>query len=382
MNDERRRAGLLISDLRKLHHQMPRWAVALLSVVAAAVVASHITHLLITLMISAGLAYILNSAVVAFEARGMKRSLSVLLLFFLGAAVAITMELIFAPYLAQEISKGYERLPEFSRQLEATLLSSTSDTARNYPMAGEVIRKLVDTLIGPNGFLGRTLDVTELLTQATPFIMGLILVPFFVFFLLKDWPGVLKKAMDLVPPSYVETTVSVVAEINILIGKYLRGLAGDCVSMGVLASLGLWLIGVDNHITLGILTGLANVIPYLGPVIACSVSSLIALMQFNSFDAVLNVVLLYIVIKVIDDLFLQPMMIGKSVKLHPMLLVITIIVGENLFGITGMILGVPVVTAAQKTVQILLEHRRETARRGAAVSTAGYHLERTPVRPI
>ncbi len=382
MNDERRRADLSIRDLRKLHHQMPRWAAILLAAGAAAVIASHITHLLITLMISAVLAYIMNSAVIALEARGIKRSMAVLQLFVLGAAVVASLEILFAPYLAQEISKGYGKLPEFSRQLEATLLSSTTNTAQNYPMVGEAIRKLVDTLIGPDGFLGRTLDMTELLTQAAPVIMGLILVPFFVFFLLKDWPGAVRKAMDWVPPSCVETTVSVIAEINILVGKYLRGLAADCISMGVLASLGLWLIGINNHITLGILTGLANVIPYLGPVIACSVSSLIALMQFNSFDAVLNVVLLYIVIKVIDDLFLQPVMIGRSVKLHPMVLVITIIVGENLFGIIGMILGVPVVTAAQKTVQILLEHRREAMRREALGRVPIQHLDKSPIRPI
>lgn len=382
MTEERHRGGLSLTDLRKLHHQMPRWVMILLIVGLVAVIASHITHLLITLTIAAVIAYILSSAVIAFEARGIKRSVAVIQLFILGAVVVISGELVFAPYLGQELSKGYARLPEFSRQIEATLLSSAHNSTQTYPIAGQVIRKLVDTLIGPRGFLERTLDVTEILMQATPFIMGLILVPFFVFFLLKDWPLVLKRVMDRMPPSYVETTVSVIAEMNILIGKYLRGLAGDCFLMGVLASLGLWLIGIDNPISLGILTGLANVIPYMGPVIACSVSCLIALMQFNSFDAVLNVVLLYVFIKLIDDLFIQPLMIGKSVKLHPMLLVITIIVGENLFGIGGMILGVPVVTAAQKTVGILLEHRREAVKRESAGRLMPHHLDKSPVRPI
>ena len=83
-----------------------------------------------------------------------------------------------------------------------------------------------------------------------------------------------------------------------------------------------------------------------------------------------------------DDLVIQPLLIGKSVHLHPMLLVITLIVGEKLFGITGLILGVPVVTAAQKTAVILLEHRREMLRREAAESFITQHPAESPVRPI
>ncbi|MGO9954168.1 MAG: AI-2E family transporter [Dissulfurispiraceae bacterium] len=81
-------------------------------------------------------------------------------------------------------------------------------------------------------------------------------------------------------------------------------------------------------IMLGILSGVANIVPYLGPIIGCTVSSLVALMQYRSFDPVLNVVVLYFAIKLMDDLVIQPLVIGKRVHLHPMLLVITLIVGE------------------------------------------------------
>ena len=382
MSDERHEGSVSLAALRRLHHQIPRWVLVLLIAGLAAVVARHIAHLLITLTVSAVIAYILNGVVVRLETLGIKRSVAVMQLFSLAAAFLVAGHFLFSPYLKQEIRKDYAKLPEFSRQLEATLLSSAHDSIQSYPVLEQVIRKAVDAVIGPRGLLERALNVSEILTQATPFIMGLILVPFFVFFLLKDWPGFLKRIMDLVPPSYVETTISVIAEMNILIGKYLRGLAGDCFSVGVLASLGLWLIGINNPVSLGILTGFANVIPYLGPVIGCSASCLIALMQFNSLDAVLNVILLYVFLKLMDDLFLQPLMIGKSMKLHPMLLVVSIIVGENLFGIIGMVLGVPAVTAAQKTVRILREHRREAMRREAAGGMVLRRLEEPPLRPV
>jgi predicted PurR-regulated permease PerM len=361
---------------------MPRWVIVLLITGVTVAIASRITHLLMTLVVSALVAYILNSAVNAIERIGIRRSVAVILLFVLMAGVALSVDVVFIPDLKQEIINAYSKLPAFSRQVQDALLSSAEQSAETSPLIESGIRKLVDSAFGPNGFLEKALNVSELLMQATPFIMGLVLVPFFVFFLLMDWPGMMKRVVEWVPASYVETTISVVAEINILVGKYLRGLAADCIFVGALASLGLWLVGINYPIMLGIVSGVANVVPYLGPIIGCTVASLVALMQYNSVDPVLNVIILYIVIKLMDDLLIQPLMIGKSVHLHPVLLVITLIVGEKLFGISGMILGVPVVTAAQKTVGILLEHRRETLRRESRVELAQHPLDTSPVRPL
>ena len=100
----------------------------------------------------------------------------------------------------------------------------------------------------------------------------------------------------------------------------------------------------------------------MGPVIACTVSCLIAFIQFGSTGVVVNVLLMYLAIKLIDDLLIQPLTIGKTLNLHPMLLVITIVTGEKLFGVIGMILAVPIVTIAQKVFSIfVLDQRRPVA---------------------
>lgn len=382
MSDEGHQGNLSLTDARKLYHRMPRWIIVLLAAGVAGVVASHIAYLLVTLIIAALVAYILSSAISALERLGIRRSVAVMQFFVVVSALVIAADLVFVPDLKKEILNAYTTLPEFSQRIEGALLSSAERSAGNSPLIESNVRNLAVSVFGHDGLLERALNISEILVQAPPFVMGLILVPFFVFFLLKDWPGAMKRIMDWVPPSYVETTIAVIGEINILVGKYLRGLAADCFFIGVLASLGLWLIGINYPITLGILSGAVNIVPYLGPIIACLVSCLVALMQFNSFEPVLNVIVLYIFLKLTDDLLLQPLMIGKSVKLHPMLLVITIIVGEKLFGIVGMILGVPVVTAALKTIGILLEHRRETLRKESTGQFIEQRLDKSPVRPI
>jgi len=382
MSDKRHKSGTLLNDLREIHNQIPRWVLILLALGLAAVVVTRITQLIIMLIAAGAVAYILNSVITAFERLGMKRSVAVILLFVFAAMLVIVTNRIFIPDLNQEIMNVYARFPEFSRQIQDALLLTAQSSAGKYPFIESSIMKFVDIVFGPGGFLERTLSASEILMQATPFIMAFILVPFFVFFLLKDWPGAMRRVMGWVPASYVETTISVIEEINILVGKYLRGLAADCFVIGALASAGLWLIGVNYPLTLGILSGVANIIPYFGPVIGCTVSSFVALMQYRSFDPLLNVIVLYIVIKLMDDLVIQPLLIGKGVHLHPMLLVITLIVGEKLFGIMGMISGVPVVTAAQKTAVILLEHHRDKQRRESTRSTIKLNPVKSPVRPI
>jgi predicted PurR-regulated permease PerM len=381
VTDDKRQDGPSISDLRRLHHQMPRWVIVLIIIGLAAVVASHIPHLLMMLMVAAVISYIFSSVVSALERRGIKRSIAVVQIFIVFTLVVVSVDLFFAPRLKQEMMNAYKGLPEFSR-IESTILASVEESTGDYPVIKANVEKFIGGLFGPGGLLERTLDVSGILSQVTPFIMGIVLVPFFVFFLLKDWPNILRRVMNWVPPSYVETSISLVTEIDILVGKYLRGLAADCFCVGVLASFGLWLIGINYPILLGIVSGVANVIPYLGPITGCLASCLVALIQFNNFDGVLNVLLLYLAIKLTDDLIIQPLMIGKSVELHPMLLVITIIVGEKLFGISGMILGVPVVTAAQKTVGILIEHRSEALRREKSLCPVRAHPAKLPVRPL
>ena len=378
MAHHRHKNGISLTDLRTFHHQMPRWVLILLALGIATVVASHITHLLMMLTAAAVIAYMFSPVICSFERLGVKRSVAVVLFFLLAALFVITVHRILLPDFRHVIVNAYAKFFEFSRQVQEALVLIAQGTAERYPFIESAIMKFVDNVFNPGGFLEKTVTASEVLRHATPVVVTLILVPFFAFFLLKDWPDVLKRVMDWVPPSYVETTISVMGEINILVGQYLRGLAADCLVIGILASTGLWVIGINSPIMLGVLTGVANVIPYLGPILGCTVSALIAMLQYRSLDPIMNVVALYLAIKLMDDLVLQPLLIGKSVHLHPMLVVITLIVGEQLFGIPGMILGVPVVTAAQKTAGILLAHRRETLTR----NHVRQHLVKPPMRPI
>jgi len=354
----------LVEGFKVVHHKMPLWVLFLILLSLIFVSAYNASDLIVILILSGVLAYILSSVINKLQSLGLKRKVAVVLLYSVLFGLLIGGEALLSPYLRDEIGTFYQRVPEFSQQIEDIIKQQSVETSKDFTVMERVIRKILREVTLPGRLLNQTLDFSAVFGYAAPFVLGLVLTPFFVFFLLKDWPDMLKRIMKWVPPSYVETTVSAMSEMNVLVGRYLRGLAVDCLAVGLIATGGLWLVGIHYPITLGILSGCANVIPYLGPVIACFTACLVAFVQFQSIGAVINVLLLYMTIKLIDDLLIQPLTIGKTLHLHPMLLVITIVTGEKLFGVIGMILAVPIVTITQKIITIfVLDRRRPAAKR-------------------
>ncbi len=348
-------------ELRRIHHQMPRWVLVLVAAGGLAVLASYTEGLLALLLASGIFAYLLSSLISRMQYAGVKRSVAVAALYGAALLVFIAAEVLILPWLKHETALLTERLPEITRQAEDAFSG-----LKGHPIAEELIDRILKGIARPGHLLGTALNTPEVFSQAASLAFALVLIPFFVFFILKDWPALLKALMRRLPAAYVETAVATLAEVNILAGKYLRGLVIDCFSVAGIASLGLWALGVSYPFTLGIFTGAANVIPYIGPILSCTAAALIAFIQFKSAGAVINVIMLYIMLKIIDDVLLQPLTIGRSVRLHPMLLIISIIAGQKLFGIMGMILAVPAVTILQKVVQILLDHRQSMRSRAAA----------------
>jgi predicted PurR-regulated permease PerM len=187
--------------------------------------------------------------------------------------------------------------------------------------------------------------------------LGTLIIPFFTFFLLRDSGRLVTSFLNSLPAVHIETTVAIWCEIDRIIGRYLRGVALDGLVIGVLSTLGLWVLGIPYPLLLGAFSGFANMVPYLGPILGGGMAMLIALIHLKSLGAVIQVLILYLVIKALDDTVIQPLLIGNSIHLHPTLLLTSVVVGGHLFDLIGMILAVPAVTIIQETLRIVLERR-------------------------
>lgn len=329
--------------------------------------------LVFPLCLAAALAYLLSPAVAWADALAIRRSVAVSALFAVIIAVLAVAGFLLGPGMLAEAAALVDRLPALARQIDVGLDAVVRELAesapalrRLLPEGGDWVQRFVlDRGPGEPG---------DLFEHVGHLFLLAILVPFFAFFLLRDMHRLIAVAMDRLPPQHVETSVAVWRELNGVIGRYIRGLVLDGLVVGALAALGLWAARVPYPLLLGAFAGLANAVPFVGPLLSAAAAGLmVVLTPGQGLAGVGRVALLFLVIKVLDDTIIQPFTIGRSVHLHPTLLLGSVVVGSHALGVLGMIIAVPVATVLQETARLLLEHRRVLARRG---------LRLRPERPV
>lgn len=319
--------------------------------------------LVLPVFLAAVLAYLLSPAVAWADALAIRRSVAVGALYAVIIAVLLVAGFLVGPGMLAEAAALMDRLPALARQIDVGLDAAARELAesapalrRLLPEGGDWVQRFVLNR-GPG-------EPGDLFEHMGHFFLLAILVPFFAFFLLRDMHRLVAAAMDRLPPQHVETSIAVWRELNGVIGRYIRGVVLDGLVVGALAAVGLWAARVPYPLLLGAFAGLANVVPFLGPLLSAAAAGLVVVLTpGQGLAGVGRVVLLFLAIKVLDDTIIQPVTIGRSVHLHPALLLGSVVVGSHALGVLGMIIAVPAATVLQETARLLLEHRRVLARR-------------------
>mgnify|MGYP001587241302 CR=1 FL=1 len=212
--------------------------------------------------------------------------------------------------------------------------------------------KIVNENIG-GIFAGIGSNVNAMLGIIMEIVTNLVLIPFVAFFLLKDGRSIKKSMIAFVPNKYFETFLCLLYEVNRQITNYIRGQLIDAFIVGFLAVIGLYMAGIKYAIVIGIIAGAANVIPFVGPLIGIVVGSIAVLIDTGSGVGVLKVLGVFAVVKLLDDVVIAPLAVGKSVDVHPMMVIIAILVGGFFMGVLGMLLAVPLYCTMKVSSQIL-----------------------------
>src|SRR5216684_1137155 len=319
--------------------------------------------LILPVFLAAVLAYLLTPAVAWADVLAIRRSVAVGALYVVIIALLVVAGFLLGPGVLAEASALMDRLPGLAQQIDVGLNAAVRELAESAPALrrllpenGDWVQRFVLNR-GPS-------EPADLFEHMGHLFLLVILVPFFAFFLLRDMHRLIALVMDRLPAQHVETSVAVWRELNGVIGRYIRGLVLDGLVVGALAALGLWAARVPYPLLLGAFAGLANAVPFVGPLLSAAAAGLVVVLTpGQGLAGVGRVVMLFLVIKVLDDTIIQPFTIGRSVHLHPALLLGSVVVGNHALGVLGMIIAVPVATVLQETVRLLLEHRRMLARR-------------------
>jgi putative permease len=288
--------------------------------------------------LAALLAYVLNPIVTTLEYRGMPRGVaSAIVLIAIAVIVAIGWY-VFSPIAIDQL-----------RALQAG--GDSSQASRAISSLQTILRNRLDFLGLGNIDLQLEFQKTKsvlvhkasdlFLEGSITFVIGLVMTPFIMFFLLKDGSMMKKYFISLVPNRYFEFTLDLFFKMDTQLGNYLRGQFIDALVFGLLATLTLWILGVPYFVFIGIFAGLANLIPFVGPIAGALAAIVPAILEQGDVLRAVYVVIAFGVLKLVDDFVVQPLAVGKTVNLHPMVVAIGIVVAGHLFGIIGMLLVVP-----------------------------------------
>lgn len=205
---------------------------------------------------------------------------------------------------------------------------------------------------------GRVLIDEQLLGRSHQVLGGVFsgitfvaLVPFIAFFFLSDGRRLTRAAIRLVPNAYFELCLNLLHQVNGQIGGYIRGQVIECGVVAALSVTALLWVGVEYAVPLGVLAGLANVIPYLGPAIGIVSASMVALSGGAGFEVIAKIVVVFAVVQFIDNMLVQPAVLARSVAMHPLLVLFVVMVGSELLGIVGMLIAVPLAGVIKVSVR-------------------------------
>lgn len=171
-----------------------------------------------------------------------------------------------------------------------------------------------------------------------------LIIPFATFFFLKDGSKLRRQILEVVPNRYFETTLTIINKIETRLILYFKGVMIQSTLVAIISWLLLSYVGLNNALAVGVAVGLANTIPYFGPIIGYFLSIIIAIFETGDFSLVPYCILAIMIAQITDNVILQPLIFSKSADIHPLYILFIILIGAELAGILGMLLAIPIAT--------------------------------------
>jgi predicted PurR-regulated permease PerM len=308
-----------------------------------------LSDLIIILVISILLAFIFDPLVTMLEQEGFNRSASTLFI-FLGFGLFVYLGLSFIiPKFTVQMNQLMGTLRNIDLHEQLTILEKEIQSLIPFFTIGELsnrVEELIENLI-VNSFD----SISVLLSSIVSIVAILVIVPFISFFLLKDSRNILQGILHLMPNNYFEMSYYILKKVSIQIGRFVRAWIFDATFVGTLCGLGFYIIGIENALPLGVIAGLGHLVPYLGPVIGGIPAAIISIIQFGDLSQVPYIFIVLVSVYTLDNGFVQPYVFSKSVDMHPIIIILLIIAGSQLFGLLGMLLAVPTAAVLRTLVK-------------------------------
>jgi len=332
-------------------------------------IGTFISTLFAPIFIAGFLFYILNPVVTFIEKNfKFKRILAITIVFLILIAIFVLALFSLIPNLITQILSLAENVPHY---IDATQLWLSKLTKSNIFKNIDLDHYIKEINISYESLITKTLNstansISSIFSAVTSTIVTIVTVPFILFYMLKDGKKLIPKISELLPEKRRKDFEYLLKKMNDTIATYISGQAIECCFVGTCMIIGYLFLGVEYAVLFGIIAGLTNIIPYLGPYLGLA-PALLATVFDKPIKGMLCIVLV-VVVQQIDGNIIYPNVIGKTLQIHPLTIIIVLLVAGNLAGLVGIILGVPIYAISKtilkfsSTIYVTRKEQKETNR--------------------
>lgn len=332
--------------------------------------ANQLAAVIFPLAIAAVLACLLDPVVDFLERRRIPRTRAILLVFFALVMLVLILLATVVPQLVIEVKSLAQQMPVYAAKLRDYLTNTFAQSAiaarAREALASDTGAKLQAWLAEMSPVVsGWLFGQLQRVASWVGFIVGLALVPVYLFYFLQEKAGIQHQWKDYLPLKESQTkeeVVFVLSAINDALIVFFRGQVLVALCTGTMLAIAFSVMGLHYAILLGAVAAVLGIVPYLGSITAVLLALALAAVQFGDWLHPLLVLVIFGVVQMVEGLFVSPKIIGDRVGLHPLTIIIAVLVGTTLMGgILGGVLAIPL-TAALRTVMFrYVWKRRESS---------------------
>ncbi len=295
-------------------------------------------------VMGAALAYLGDPVVDRLQRWRLSRTAGVCVVFFIVTLVGIVSVLLLIPMLYTQVAALLSRIPESLVWLQNTALPYLGiSLPEGVGLDGDGLKSIVSEHWSKAGDMASAIwtQVSSNGTALLTTLVNLLMVPVVSFYLLRDWDNLVDWIRDMIPRDSLPTVTRLAGETHEVLGSFIRGQLYVMLALGTYYSVGLWLVGLDLALVIGLLAGIISFVPYLGTIVGIFAALLAMFMQTGEWLPLVWVALIFGIGQLMEGAVLTPNLVGDKIGLHPVTVIFALMAGGQLFGFIGVLIALP-----------------------------------------
>ena len=326
----------------------------LLDKTSVLVILGKIISILSPLFVGILIAWLVEPAINYFVKNKVGRKLATVVVYLILIFIIILIAALIVPEFIAQVNELITRIPNFLKSIN-TFINDTFKSTADFDLSS-VKESLINTINNfVNNFTSENLTgIVEKLSSSIKVVSNFVLGILIAFYLSLDFKNVNKYVSILVPNRFHEDIKKITTPLNEMLRNYVNGTLLSCLFVMILSLIGFLISGVSSPLLFAIFCAITNLIPYFGPYIG-GIPVILIGFTMNPYVG-LGCLITVVLVQFLEGNILNPLIVGKAVSLHPVILMLSLLVFEYFFGIFGMVIAVPIV-ATIKIVLLFFENK-------------------------